>query len=373
MFNFYNFRIIVIVLSIGLLLTGCSTNKTRDDKPYKEHIPTTPLHTAIIKLEREDGWTGFGFKFKVTDNGKTVGTLRAGRDITWHRPPGEMNLKVFLSEGSQYPLTLQKNISAGNEYRLKFISGGYTASYGGWQNPRIIELGSKSVKMVEPTSEFQYPQGYEHEILGSNAVREGFYFVKEDIKIGNLRIRRVRKPDPNCNKGYANSQYIDHIEIDGEINEDTSFIVDKMLNSTVRCEYKKDGSFYSTSVYLNSFGGTLDDGYKIGRIFKERQVSAKISYGQVCASSCAIAFLGARYKSMSPESSLILHAPYIKKSNQKIHCADEDTDVGMRDYLSKMLGKSTSDVVFNRTMKYCSEDSGWTVNRDAAKIYGMLD
>jgi ATP-dependent protease ClpP protease subunit len=370
MFNFYNFRIIVIALSIGLLLTGCSTNKTRDDKPYKEHIPTTPLHTAIIKLEREGLWTGFGHTFKITDNEKNIGRLKDGSSLTWHRPPGEMNLRLFLWDASQYPLTIQKDISAGKEYRFEFKSNGYLS---GWQSPRLVYLGSKPVKMVEPTSEFQYPQGFKHEILGSNAVLEGFYFVKEDIKIGNLRIRRVRKPDPNCNKGYANSQYIDHIEIDGEINEDTSFIVDKMLNSTVRCKYKKDGPFLATIVFLNSFGGTLDDGYQIGRIFKERQVSAKISYGQVCASSCAIAFLGARYKSMSPESSLILHAPYIKKSNQKIHCADEDTDVGMRDYLSKMLGKSTSDVVFNRTMKYCSEDSGWTVNRDAAKIYGMLD
>lgn len=366
MLNLYQHRIILIALS-ALLLTGCSSNKAGNNKPYKKYIPTTPYHTAIIKLEREDGWTGFGSKFKVTDNGKDVGILRAGRDVTWKRPPGEMNLKVFLREGSQYPLTIQRSISAGNEYRLKFISGGYMASDGGWHNPRVIDLGSKSVKMVKPTSGFQYPQGYEHRILGSTATKEGFFFIKEDIKVGGLNIRRVRSPKEKCNSGY-----VDHLELDGEINEDTSFILEKMLDDTTRCTYK-DGTRGATIIYLNSYGGRLKDGYKIGEVFKKHKVSAVTAYGQVCASSCAIAFLGASYKSMTPDSSLILHAPYIKKSNQRIHCADKDTDAGMHDYLSKMLGEETSDVIFNRTMKYCSEDSGWNVNRDAAKIYGMLD
>ena len=145
-----------------------------------------------------------------------------------------------------------------------------------------------------------------------------------------------------------------------------------MLSNTTKCE--ANNQVWATQVFLNSYGGSLKDGYKIGKVFKEDLVTARIGIGQVCASSCAIAFLGAKYRTMASEdSTLILHAPYIRKSNKKIHCADEKTDAGMHDYLSQMLGEKTSDVVFNRTMKYCSEDSGWAINRDAAKIYGMID
>jgi len=363
MFNFYNFRVILIILSMGLLLNGCSSNKSEGNKPYKKHIPTTPLHTAIIKLEREGLWTGFGHDFEVYDNNNKVGTLKDGRTVSWIRPPGDMIIKIDEIEG-YHPLTLHSKISSGNEYKFKFTSNGYM---GGWSNPGIKYLGSKTVKMVKPSPEFKYPQEFEHAILGSTAVRTGFYFIKENIKVGDLNIRRVRKPEGKCSSGY-----VDHLELDGEINEDTSFIIERMLDDTIECKHS-NGRLESTIVYLNSFGGKLKDGYKIGKVFKKHQVFTKVVYGQVCASSCAIAFLGAPYKSMSPDSSLILHAPYTKKFNQKIHCADEKTDAGMRDYLSQMLGEETSDVIFNRTMKYCSEDSGWTVNRDAAKIYGMLD
>ena len=94
MLNLSQYRIILIAISALLLLAGCSPNKSKNNKSYKDDMPTTPLHTAIIKVERESGWTGFGNDFEVYDNNKKVGTLKDGRTVSWIRPPGNIIIKI---------------------------------------------------------------------------------------------------------------------------------------------------------------------------------------------------------------------------------------------------------------------------------------
>jgi hypothetical protein len=48
------------------------------------------------------------------------------------------------------------------------------------------------------------------------------------------------------------------------------------------------------AVYLNSPGGTLYEGMRLGRMFKDERIKTVVEGGEMCASACAIAFLGGR-------------------------------------------------------------------------------
>ena len=63
-------------------------------------------------------------------------------------------------------------------------------------------------------------------------------------------------------------------------------------------------------VILNSDGGLLDDGYKLGEIFRDEKVKTIIADDTLCASSCAVAFLGGYYRSVATKGQVLFHAPY---------------------------------------------------------------
>jgi hypothetical protein len=57
----------------------------------------------------------------------------------------------------------------------------------------------------------------------------------------------------------------------------------------------------SVAVILNSPGGNLDEGLKLGRFFHRARISTFVlGYGGGCASACAIAFLGGRDRDGRP-------------------------------------------------------------------------
>jgi len=57
----------------------------------------------------------------------------------------------------------------------------------------------------------------------------------------------------------------------------------------------------SVAVILNSPGGSLDEGLKLGRFFHRARISTFVlGYGGGCASACAIAFLGGRDRDGRP-------------------------------------------------------------------------
>ena len=355
---------LLLFVYLTINLSGCGTNgQTRSQVATTQAITNLPPYTAIIYLDRESAMSGTGIRFRAKDNNRTLGKIGSGERLVWYRPPGTMKLKLFLG-GRPESITFSKEIESGKYYYFKFLSDGY---FGGWNRPEIRHLGSGQLDTTPPPPSFQYPQEYEQDILGSDSILTGFYIVQQDITVGSLRIRRIRKPTSLCISGYR-----DHIQLDGEINEDSAYIINKMLENTTKCE-TPNGNRYITDVYLNSEGGSLIDGYKIGEAFKHHGVHAKIVGGQVCASACANAFLGAKFRSMKFDGTLLFHAPYVEMGGNRILCANTEIDLGMRKYFSKMLGNKEGDVLFNRTMKYCSNKSGWTINKGAAEIYGLLN
>lgn len=188
--------------------------------------------------------------------------------------------------------------------------------------------------------------------------------IISDYRAGLLQIRVVRYKKPLCTSGY-----IDEIELNGTINKDTSFILEKVLKDVNSC-IDESGTRYVTPVYMNSDGGSALDGIKIGKLFKRYGVSAKVIGDQVCASSCAIAFLGAKFREITYNGKLLFHSPYTN-GIIGINCADKSKSNWLKEYYQEMIGNSEGSLLFNRTMDYCSDRSGWTINSDTARIFGI--
>jgi len=211
-------------------------------------------------------------------------------------------------------------------------------------------------------------------IFGTN---KGYYSseatVTKDIKISNLRLRQTKLLRPkDCKEGY---RYI--IELDGEINSDATYGIAQIIDDTPGCTSVTNGDLIPTLFYLNSNGGSLSDGVAIGKIFRKNytKIAPIIDDGQVCASACAIAFLGAGSKAMGENGTLLFHSPY-KAGLVGIDCASKGDMNELRGYIVEMLsfrgGAIIGERIFERMMSFCSKSGGWTLNRDAAKIYKIL-
>ena len=128
---------------------------------------------------------------------------------------------------------------------------------------------------------------------------------------------------------------------------------------------------------MNSGGGLLNDGYAAGRIFRAYGVSTIIEDNAVCASSCAVAFLGGEKRSIRNKGSIMFHAPYFLGRNEYGE-RDINCNVGQKafdeliDYYKETTDSEIGERLFERTMWYCSADDGWVVTGSpAAKLFGI--
>lgn len=192
--------------------------------------------------------------------------------------------------------------------------------------------------------------------------------IVDDVKVSGLRIRVTQDLDSDtCSNGAHHT-----IEIDGPINKDTSYVLSRVLENLPKCK-APDGKNIVPTVYLNSDGGTLEDGYAIGKVFRTVGVSAEVIKGQVCASSCAVAFIGGSFRSIKQDGSLVFHAPYRRGKFGEAECPERSSPAAerLKFYYTNMIGEAGSRL-FERTMDYCSPNSGWTVDAGAAKFFGLL-
>jgi hypothetical protein len=102
-----------------------------------------------------------------------------------------------------------------------------------------------------------------------------------------------------------------------------------------------------------------------------------IDANAVCASSCAVAFLGGNIRVISDTGKIVFHSPYFDGKNEygarDIDCAvGEEALAKLNRYYTDMVGEETGDRLFERTMWYCSADDGWVVTGgSAAELYGI--
>lgn len=128
---------------------------------------------------------------------------------------------------------------------------------------------------------------------------------------------------------------------------------------------------------LESGGGLLDDGYAMGRTFREKSTMTVIENGSACASSCAVAFLGGTRRVVEKSGQVMFHAPYYKKidstGEQKADCDVGDASLEeLMAYYIDMVGEKAGNRLFERTMSYCSADDGWVVQGgSAAELFSI--
>ena len=161
-----------------------------------------------------------------------------------------------------------------------------------------------------------------------------------------------------------------HIELTGTIDQNTVLVIERLLIQLRNCELQS-GIEKSMIVYLNSKGGRAYDGAKLGRIFRQYNVKALVSNNQLCASACAFAFVGAKYRSIDSGAELLFHAPF-KKNLFGIACEDKADSQWLQDYFVEVLGKHKGVKIFDKTMSTCDVNKGWIVNTKDDKLLRML-
>ena len=205
-----------------------------------------------------------------------------------------------------------------------------------------------------------------HTILGSNQMgwNNGKARIVSQKTRNNLTIRHVRIKDRNCRSGY-----MDHLEMDGNIEENSSRLLEKMIKRLRTCKDRK-GKEYSNTIYMNSPGGYIIEGIEMGTLIRQYEMTTRITRGQSCASSCAIAFMGGVYRYMDKRSEIMFHTPYIRQRN-KIVCYKRQTTSTLRAYFIEMAGRKKGKKIFRNSVKYCDESKGWTPNYKRAAKYGI--
>ena len=206
----------------------------------------------------------------------------------------------------------------------------------------------------------------QHSILGSTYGWDADKVtVLSDIEINSLKVRHVRLKNDECKSGFK-----DHLELLGPIGPDSSEVVARVLKKVTPCSMKSKNMLLSTVIFLNSNGGLLKDGYRLGQTFRESQTQTYIAHGQFCASSCAIAFLGGKFRKMVGDGKLAFHSPYWK-NGASISCPSKEETKDLSDYYASFIEAKNGRFLFDRTMAFCSQKDGWVINADAAKLFGI--
>lgn len=167
------------------------------------------------------------------------------------------------------------------------------------------------------------------------------------------------------------------ILVTGSIGPDSTFAVGKLIDQREPCTDASDEVIFPIEVILESGGGYLEDGYKLGKVFRDRGVTTIIPDNKMCASSCAVAFLGGKKRLVAAKGSILFHAPYLKQmqleGKERITCDMPKEELqALNDYYSNMTSVEVGDRLFERTMWYCSDKNGWTIKgAAAAELYGI--
>lgn len=167
-------------------------------------------------------------------------------------------------------------------------------------------------------------------------------------------------------------RYGHYIELTGSISPDSSFAVEELLSRIPKCKINEN-QHMPTRVFLSSGGGLLSDGYKMGRTFRNYGVTTIIKDESVCASSCALAFLGGLERIIEPKGIIMFHAPYLTLSNGEIDCnLGTNALHELKNYYAFATNTEKAERLLDRTMWYCSSSDGWVLKGgNAAELFGI--
>jgi len=217
-----------------------------------------------------------------------------------------------------------------------------------------------------------------HNILGTEIGWNYDFDILSDIEVSGLRVRHVSDPSKKMSTMCTGGTYDEWIEMEGPINPDAPFIIERLIDRIKQnpnlCK-GSSGQRFSVVVYLNSGGGYMKDGFALAEIFRREQITTEIN--DECYSSCAAAFMGGLHRTMfgggenSDSAKIMFHAPYRYTNRYDISCSTRSETSDLQGFFVSVLGETDGGFLYERTMSYCSNRSGWTLNADAAEIFGI--
>lgn len=167
------------------------------------------------------------------------------------------------------------------------------------------------------------------------------------------------------------------INITGDIGPDSSFAIEELLKISPSCIDTNGAIKSRTTVTLSSAGGLLEDGYKMGQLFRSNGVHTKIDDEGLCASSCAVAYLGGVDRTMSEDAVIMFHSPYFLELNargERVPNCDvgSESSAKLLSYYQEMTSDDVGQRLMDRTLSYCSADDGWVLRgANSAELFGV--
>ena len=210
----------------------------------------------------------------------------------------------------------------------------------------------------------------EHTLLGSRA-----YLIKphaeilSQVEVDGLIIRKV---ESTCwlgeDWGESNGH---HLELSGYFGTDSEETLSKTLRDIKQCE-DDEGALAPVTILLNGGGGRVTDGMALGRLFRRHGAITEVVYGQICAASCAGAFLGGAERELWPDSLLSFNAPFAARNEKSVECAGHEQSRALEAYAAEMLSETAAKELIASTQSYCDSREGMFLNLEEAKSLGLL-
>jgi ATP-dependent protease ClpP protease subunit len=258
--------------------------------------------------------------------------------------------------------TLQREIGLAGEVRRELVGCGVTEK----SRETLVRLRDFCLLAVLGLlASCSFP-GARHEILGAGGYGYTVDAVEvvADVQVDALRIRHVRLATADCAIGH-----LEHLELDGPIGPDATDQVDRMLSSAAHCQ-TPDGRSRARAVYLNSRGGSLFHGLLLADVLRFHEVETIVLGNQLCASACAVAFLGGLHRTIVGDGRLLFHAPFVV-AEDGIDCASPDQAHEFREHFVSLLGAAAGQQVSELALRHCSETGGWIVGGRTARRFGI--
>ena len=196
-----------------------------------------------------------------------------------------------------------------------------------------------------------------------------------DINVNELNIKSFSLGLPKNSTSNCDDSY-EFLWFEGPVNPDTPEILKRILREIKVCE-SPEGESIPIIISMFSGGGLLADGFKTGNILRQFDTYSIIQGGEYCASSCATAFIGSNKREILGSGQIMFHAPYsfdiaaLEKGEIEIEC--QTKNLKLENYYIQMLGPEDGSLLYNRTMNYCGQNTTWSLNSDAAKIFGITN
>jgi hypothetical protein len=127
-----------------------------------------------------------------------------------------------------------------------------------------------------------------------------------------------------------------------------------------------------TAVYLSSRGGSLGGGMRLGRYFKRNGIKTVVEGNEVCASACALAFLGGtdrdgnRWMSSTTTSFLGVHS--FRNSDGTIYDLTDDVQQVVAEILNYAQHVGAPPEILVRNFETPSDSMYWFSNSELLRL-----